>query len=140
NRSRCGATPTQLGFSSLFASQALEPCFPVFSFGGSTLGSTFFTGAGSAAPNVNPDQINTLSGTLSKTLGRHTFKLGGQALLERYYGANPANDAGAFSFNQSGSNLDPQVITPATGNPVASFLLGVGNSSLDLNSQSARQN
>jgi outer membrane receptor protein involved in Fe transport len=135
---RCDETPAQLGFSQLFVSQAV-PCFPVFTFGGSTLGSTFFTGAGTGAGSVSPDQINTISGTLSKTTGRHTLKFGGQGLLERYYGASAGNSAGAFSFSPTYTNLNPQVNTPATGNAVAAFLLGVGQASIDLNSESSRQ-
>jgi hypothetical protein len=71
----------QLGFSPTFVSQVLDPCFPVFSFGGGTQGSTYFTGfagAGSGAGSVTPDQINTISGTLSKTIGRHTLRFRGQ--------------------------------------------------------------
>ncbi len=140
NDRRCDTGPAQLGFSSTFVSQALAPCFPVFGFGGSTLGSTYFSGGGTGAPSVTPDQMNTISGTLSKVWGRHTLKFGGQGVLERYYGATPGSNAGNFSFSPTGTNLNPQVSTPSSGNPVASFLLGVGTASLDLNSQSARQN
>ena len=137
---RCKTSPSELGFSPQFVSQALEACFPSFNFGGSNLGSTYFSGAGGAAPNQNPNQINTVSGTLAKTMGRHSFKFGGQGILERYYGANPNNDAGAFTFGVTGTSLNPQVSTPSSGNPVASFLLGVGTASLDVNSQQSRQN
>jgi outer membrane receptor protein involved in Fe transport len=139
-RHRCEVSPAELGFSSTFVSQALEPCFPTFGFGGSTLGSTYFTGAGVGAANVNPDQMNNVSATLSKNIGRHTLKFGWHGLLERYYAANPGADSGAFSFSVTGTNLNPQVSSPSSGNPVASFLLGVGSASLDLNAQLARQN
>ncbi len=135
----CGASAAQLGFSSTFISQALVPCAPVFSFGGSTLGSTYFSGAGSSAPSLNLDQMNTIAGTLSKTIGRHTVKFGATGLLERFNNANPGNAAGSFSFAVTGSSLNPQVSSPSSGNPVASFLLGVGTAGIDLNSQPARQ-
>lgn len=137
---RCSVSPASLGFSSTFAGQALESCFPVFSFGGGTLGSTWFSGASQGAPNHNPDQVHNLSGTLAKELGRHSVKFGGQVILERYYAQAPGYDAGQFTFAVTGSNLNPQISAPSSGNPVASFLLGVGAGRLDINSQPARQN
>lgn len=136
---RTQVTPSQLGFSPAFVSQAF-PAFPYFSFGGGTLGSALFTGAGTGSGNANPDQINTLDGSWSKTVARHTIKVGAFGRLERYYAIAAGFNAGAFSFGSTGSNFDPQVATVMTGNPVASFLMGVGSASIDINASPARQN
>jgi outer membrane receptor protein involved in Fe transport len=52
----------------------------------------------------------------------------------------PGNNAGNFQFSPTYTNLNPQVNTRATGNPVAAFLLGVGQASIDVNAAPARQN
>lgn len=138
NGKRKEATPSDLGFSSTFVGQA-SPYFPFFDFGGSPLGSTEFTGAGQTSGNITPDQINNLDATWSKIAGRHTLKLGGQGRLERTYDVTPGYNAGAFKFDRTASNLDPQVTTAGSGDAVASFLMGVGKSSIDLQSLPARQ-
>ena len=69
-------TPANLGFGSTFISEAF-PAFPVFGFGGSTLGSSLFTGAGSGAGSITPDQLTNIDGLWSTSHGRHTIKFGG---------------------------------------------------------------
>jgi hypothetical protein len=139
NAKRADVTPSELGFGPTFISQAF-PAFPVFGFGGSTLGSSVFTGAGSGAGSITPDQITNVDGLWSKTSGRHTIKVGGTGRLERYFALAPGNNAGNFQFSPTYTNLNPQVNTRATGNPVAAFLLGVGQASIDVNAAPARQN
>ncbi|MCX6619754.1 MAG: TonB-dependent receptor, partial [Acidobacteria bacterium] len=138
NYNRNLVTPKDLGFSSNFVSQA-SPYFPIFSFGGSTLGSTEFTGAGQGSGNFTPDQINNVDVTWSRIIGKHTLKVGGQGRLERTYNVAAGSNAGAFSFGRTATNLDPQVSTAGSGDPVASFLMGVGNASIDVLALPARQ-
>lgn len=138
NDKRGEVTPKDLGFSSAFVAQA-SPYFPLFSFGGSPLGSTEFTGAGQGSGNFTPDQINNVDATWSKIISRHTLKIGGQGRLERTYSIAAGNNAGAFGFSRTATNLDPQVSTPGAGDPVASFLMGVGSASIDVNAAPARQ-
>ena len=132
-------TPKDLGFSSNFVAQAAN-AFPAFGFGGGPLGSTNFTGAGQASGSYTPDQINTLDAIWSKIIGSHTLKIGGQGRLERTYApATGGYDAGSFGFGATATNLDPQVSDPSGGDPVASFLMGVGSASIDVNAAPARQ-
>ena len=138
NNKRGEVTPKDLGFSSNFISQA-SPYFPYFSFGGSPLGSTEFTGAGQGSGNFTPDQINNVDATWSKIIGKHTLKIGGQGRLERTYNVAAGYNAGAFGFGRTATNLDPQVSTAGTGDPVASFLMGVGSASINVQSLPARQ-
>ncbi len=135
---RNGAGPADLGFSQQFISQTPD-AFPVFRFGGGTFGGATFSGAGASAGNFNPDQINNLDVAWSKIVGRHTLKIGGQERLERVYNLNPGNNAGAFNFSPTDTSYNPQINDPAAGHPLASFLLGVGSGTIDLNSAPARQ-
>ena len=138
NAKRGEVTPKDLGFSATFVAQA-SPYFPYFGFGGSPLGSSAFTGAGQGSGNFTPDQINNLDAMWSKTVGRHTLKVGGQGRLERTYNIQAGYDAGAFSFSPTYTNRDPQVNEPGAGDPVAAFLMGVGSASIDVNAAPARQ-
>jgi hypothetical protein len=133
-------TPAQLGFSSLYASQAAAS-FPAFSFGGSYLGSTNFTGGGTSAGNIQPEQVNTLTGTFLKSIGRHTLRFGGEGVLDRYYNWSPGYNAGQFSFSAGYAQQNPLASSSASqGNPVAAFEMGVGAVSINVNSMPARQN
>ncbi len=141
---RCSVTPAQLGFSSTFASQAVA-CIPVFGFtgaegSGSDNGSTVFTGAGEPGSTLAPDQVNTLSAMLMKSMGRHTLKFGAEGLLERGYLIEPGDNSGAFSFSSQYSQQNPSgPLTAAQGDPVASFEMGVGAASIQVESEPARQ-
>lgn len=139
NSKRTDVSASQLGFSPTFAGEA-APGFPAFGFGGGTLGSSLFSGAGLTSGNTNPDQVTNVDALWSKASGRHIVKVGGQGRLERYYALAGGYNAGLFQFNPTYTNLNPQVNTPATGNPVAAFLLGVGSASIDVNAAPARQN
>ncbi len=143
----CKVTPSQLGFGSTFAAQA-APCMPIFSFansggGGSYLGAgTTFAGAGEGGNTWYPDQINTLSGTFLKSLGRHTLKFGGYGFMERGYYANEGAHAGQFSFSSQYTEQNPSptaALTAAQGDPVAAFEMGVGSASILVASEEARQ-
>ncbi|MCX6896812.1 MAG: TonB-dependent receptor, partial [Verrucomicrobia bacterium] len=137
---RTRATPKDLGFGSLFQSQA-RPAFPVFSYGGSNIGgSNLFAGAGAAAGSYVPDQVNNFDVTWSKFLGKHNIKVGGQVRMERIYIYNGGYDAGQFSFGRGDTQgPDPDVATLAAGDEVASFLFGVGGGSIAVNAAPAQQ-
>ena len=141
----CQVSPAKLGFSSTFAAQAF-PCMPSFAYGGaqgggSYLGSTTFTGAGLSVGNINPDQVNTVNATFLKSIGRHTLKIGGEGVMERYYQWQPGFNAGQFSFSSQYTQQNPSgALTSAQGNPVAAFEMGVGSALINLNSAPARQN
>jgi len=138
NNKRGEVTPSALGFSSTFVAQA-SPYFPYFNFGGGNQNGVEFSGGGQGSGNFTPDQINNLDATFSKIVGRHTLKIGGQARMERYYNVAAGYNAGNFGFSRTASNLDPDVSTASSGDPVASFLMGVGSASIDVVSLPARQ-
>ncbi|MGD1103934.1 MAG: TonB-dependent receptor, partial [Terriglobia bacterium] len=143
----CRASDTSWGFSAAFLAQASH-CMPVFSFtsnsgvGGNYLGSgtSAFAGAGLSGNLRQPDYVDTLSGVFLKSLGRHTFKFGGQGFMERYYSANQGHNSGAFSFTPQATQQSPTAgLQASQGDSVASFDMGVGSVSLDVNSEPARQ-
>jgi hypothetical protein len=141
----CKVTPGQLGFGSVFQSQAAA-CMPIFGFsnasgGGSYLGAgTTFAGAGEGGNSWAPDQINTLSGTFLKAMGRHTLKFGGYGFMERGYYAAEGAHAGSFSFSSQYDQLNPAgALSASQGDPVAAFEMGVGSASIYVNSEEARQ-
>ncbi len=73
--------------------------------------------------SVNDTRQNLFSwtDTLSHNAGRHALKFGFAANRFRFNNRSKAAQSGAFSFNQLPT---AQVGQPATGNAVASFLLG----------------
>ena len=137
---RTKATPKDLGFSSLFQSQAAA-AFPVFNFGGSNIGgSNLFAGAGAQAGNYVPDQVNNLDATWSKYLGKNSLKIGGQLRMERIYIYPGGYDAGYFGFGRGDTQgPDPDVASVAAGDEVASFLFGVGSGNINVYAAPAQQ-
>ena len=141
-------TPAMMGFSTLFQSQAAAevPTFTFSSPNGSSgvLGSGVWSGFGQNIGNRQPEQMNQLNGTWSKSLGRHSLHVGGEGILDRYYMYQPGNNAGAFSFSNTATVQNPfasLAIPTSQGNEVASFELGMESSAtIDHNVEYARQN
>jgi len=137
---RRNVTPAQLGFSSTFASQA-EPAVPgIFFAGGNYKGGTSFTGVGSQAGGPNPDQTAQLYGLWSKSIGRHTLKVGGETVNERAYNEAGNWTAGSFSFAfEPTQKVWGAAGVAGQGDPIASFFFGVGSYSIDRYTFPARQ-
>ncbi len=73
-------------------------------------------------------------------MGRHNMKTGAGFVLQRVYQKVPGFWAGNFSFDQVFTGRDPLRSEPASGNALASFLLGTPQSGfIDINSWPARQ-
>ncbi|MEX2264782.1 MAG: TonB-dependent receptor [Bryobacteraceae bacterium] len=123
-----------LGFDPQFVGQAV-PYFPRFTWAGS------FAGAGSSPINNDPiAQTNSFQMSLARSAGRHSMKTGAEFRLQRAYHRNPGFVAGNFTFDQTFTGRDPLRSEPASGNALASFLLGTPQSGfIDVNSQRARQ-
>jgi hypothetical protein len=65
----------------------------------------------------------TLAANLTRMLGSHTLKLGGEARLQDYNSGATVTPSGRFTFNGNFSSFDGTAAT-ATGAPFASFMLG----------------
>jgi hypothetical protein len=117
-----GIDLTTLGFPSSFGDQIGNPLRHVpnqFVSGMATLfgGGVF----------IHREDFHTLAGSLTRILGRHSMKMGGELRVVRYNFGASNESSGAFRFNGSYTAIDP--FRPAgTGFPFADFLLGFPNS------------
>lgn len=122
-----------LGFNPQFVGQSSK-FFPKLNW-------TNYQGAGSN-PLLNDPiaQTNSFQGTMSKIVGSHSLKMGGEYRLQRVYKRTPGFSAGNFSFDQTFSGRDPIRVEPGSGNSIASFLLGTPQSGyIEVNSFPALQ-
>ena len=109
---------SKLAFSQRYISQALNH-FPQFRF-------TDYEGLGSAPARVSPaSTVYHFVTTLSKLMGDHSLKAGFEGRLFRNNTRDPGNANGAFNFTAGFTQQDPVAgASRASGNPIASFLLG----------------
>ena len=114
--------PTQLGFPSSLISQLPRQTFPQIQWEGfSTFGSTFGGNTGS---------IFTISDTwswseaFSKIAGNHSMKFGGEYRAMLNDQQNPTSSFGRFNFTRAFTQADALRADAASGNAVASLLLG----------------
>jgi hypothetical protein len=114
--------PSALGFPSSFVSQLQRQTFPQIQWDGyTTFGSTF---------GGNNGSIFTVSDTwswsevLSKTTGNHSMKFGGELRALVNDQQNPTSSTGRFTFNRAFTQRNPLAADAASGNSVASLLLG----------------
>ena len=122
-----------LGFASQFQSQAGR-FFPKFNWSN-------YEGAGANPVQTDPiAQTNSFQGSVFKNIGSHSLKIGSEFRLQRANSQVPGYVAGNFSFDQKFTGKNALAIDPASGNSIASFLLGTAESGfIDVNSQPARQ-
>jgi Carboxypeptidase regulatory-like domain/TonB dependent receptor len=107
----------QFGIQGVPSQQGI-PLFPQYSVGGNF--SVSQTG------NPFPDDTWSLAGTLSRTTGKHLLKMGWDFRYQR--SLDDGYFTGNFGFTSDATN-DPQN-TATTGQPLASYLLGLPNSAL----------
>lgn len=108
---------SQFGIQGVPSKQGI-PLFPQYSVGGNFNVSQ--TG------NPFPDDTWSLAGTLSRTMGKHLLKVGWDFRYQR--SLDDGYFTGNFGFTSDATN-DPQN-TGTTGQPLASYLLGLPNSAL----------
>ena len=71
----------------------------------------------------------SLNSSISKTMGRHFTKMGGEIRAYDFYRNDEFTTNGTFGFNSTFTRRDPLSATGATsGSAMASFLLGLPNS------------
>jgi hypothetical protein len=114
--------PAQLGFPSGLVSQLPRNTFPQIQWEGyTTFGSTFGGNTGSI---FTVSDTWSWSETVSKVAGNHSFKFGGEYRAMLNDQQNPASSFGRFNFNRGFTQGDPLRADAASGNAVASLLLG----------------
>ena len=109
--------------------------FPQLAFSGYL---TMASGGYSANRIFWPDQAYNLSGSVSKTLGRHLLKMGTAIIETRPNRFTSGWTYGNFAFDGTFTRRNPQTSDSTSGNSIASFLLGaVASGNTDLNAQSS---
>jgi hypothetical protein len=130
-----GFNPTQLGFSQDLVNQFSALQFPRFNF-------TTYQAIGSDRVfSDSPDDTYSLQPNFNMVVRNHFFKFGGDF---RRYNANtnsPGAAAGNYSFTRQWTQARALQADAASGNDLASFLLGYPASGFaDLNMNPAYQN
>lgn len=116
-----GFDPTTLGLPNYVRDSANVLIYPNVSVGSGIpdLGGTAF--------NNQPRDTQGIQNNLVYAQGKHTFKMGGEYRLYRFYPYQISNPTGAYSFNQFYTSSDQLgVARPDQGLGLASFLLGFG--------------
>jgi hypothetical protein len=110
-----------LGFPESFVNAMPFNTFPSASFSG-------YSGVGNGGPSRATHVSQTANVTVSKLMGNHSIKIGGD--YRRISAHNDAgSNAGSFSFNQGFTQgPTPTTASPAAGDSIASFLLGYASS------------
>src|SRR5882724_9440594 len=93
-----------------------------------------FSTSGTGSTIVDRNDSYSIAPNITKIAGRHTFKIGAEfrRLTHNYYQQN--NPSGSFNFDSNMTTLSP--FAPSGGDGFASFLLGFGNGSGGLTSNS----
>ncbi len=131
-----GFDQTSLGLPSLYLSSGIK-MFPNFTPEGYQ-----FTGQVGFGLIGRGDDVNSLTGSVTKIFGGHTLKTGAEARLMRLNYLQPGYPQGLFNFNRQSTSEDPNRGDTFQGNAIASMLIGWvsgGQYSLDPWSASASQ-
>ena len=109
---------TSVGWPSSYNAQILQPTLPVMQVQG------FSNSDSGGVLNRQFSGVGYLAGSVTKIIGRHTLKFGGEySWLPTSYGQTSSN---SFAFTQNFTAANP--LSPgSTGSGLASFLLGLGN-------------
>src|SRR4030095_10726698 len=108
---------TQLGFPAALAAQVPRKFFPRLTF-------TDYSPLGNTASQFPFSDASSFSETLNKTVGSHSLKFGGEARFLRDNYDNPTSSFGSFNFTRGFTQRNPLTGDAASGNAIASFLLG----------------
>lgn len=112
-----GYNLSQLGFASSFIGAVQQPTFPNITM-------ETVSGLGTNSNSASVFHSKNLLGSVSKFMGRHSFKMGADFRRINIDGVNYDNNAGAFTFNDVFTRATHLRATAGTGADVASALLG----------------
>ncbi|MGH8248636.1 MAG: hypothetical protein ACREUU_19680, partial [Gammaproteobacteria bacterium] len=115
--------PATLGFAPSFIGAITYKKFPIFSIG--EYGSPNFDTFGDRTPQDTTYYSHGVNANMSRIIGRHTFKAGGDWRLIGMKLFARGQPSGRFVFNKGfPQGPDPQVASTSAGSALASFLLG----------------
>ena len=109
-------------------SQLQEPgLYPLVNF-------TNYIGTGINQNDISPFEGYTGQVSMIKNIGRHSLQYGAEYQLQHFADAGRQNGQGVYNFTQGFTQQNPEIPDPASGNAIASFLLGdMGSASVNLN-------
>jgi hypothetical protein len=119
NSPTLGYDLTQLGWPSILNSQLQFRSLPGLSLPG--------YGVGASISIIAKNNIYSFIPSFTWTLGKHTLKFGGEARRLDFTSLQDGGPSGTYNFDSLATSSNP-FLTTDTGNSVASFLLGTGNS------------
>ena len=113
---------SSLGLPTSFVSQLQIPdTYPQFTFEN-------YLQTGINQWDITPSETYSAQVGLTHILGTHTLKYGFEYRLMHYASFGRATASGKFDFTRAFTSLSPDTTDPASGNAIASFLLGYMNS------------
>jgi len=116
---------TNLGFTSSLASALPRESFPGTSYSG---GNNSYTGLTNGYGNYSEATAIGWTEVLTKLVGKHSIKGGVEFDGLRYDLRTPDSNMGSFSFSRSFTQKTYQKSDSTSGDPMASFMLGVPDS------------
>ncbi len=121
-------TPVAAGFNlqtidqpASLASQIQFPGPPATNISGFDVSGTFSSAGGDSTINTHTDDYR-IAGSLSKFIGNHTIKFGGEYRRDLYNNVQNNTSSGNYTFNNGFTSQNP--LTNVGGSGLASFLLG----------------
>ena len=117
---------SKLGFSQQFIAQA-----PHLNYPGLNITSGGYTGtignAGTGTPTTSQYTTtldHSLSGTVNRTVGKHSLKIGGELFVMKANNNTPVSSINPFQISPGFTQQNAQTSSATAGNPFASLLLG----------------
>jgi hypothetical protein len=130
-----GFNPSALGLPDYLANAANELIFPSFNIGSGIAPGEIGTGVIGGAGNNQPRDTHMLADSVTWVTGSHTFRVGAEYRLYRFYPyafGNLASPTGTFAFTRAATAgpVPTATVSPteAAGSSLASFLLGIPSS------------
>ena len=117
--------PTELGFSPSLVSQFTRFQYPRFDFGSTAYQSI---GSGNSVLNSSPTDTYSLQPNMNAIVGAHTLKFGTEFRRYNDNTNNPGAATGIYSFNKNWTQERALQADAASGNEIATFLLGYPSS------------
>ena len=116
---------SKLGFTPQFISQVSHVNYPGLNISGGYTGTIGNAGTGTPTTSQYTTTLDhSLSGTLNKTIGKHSLKVGAELYVMKANNNTPVSSINPFSFNAGFTQQNALTSSATAGNPFASLLLG----------------
>ena len=118
-------TSPSWAFRRQFIAQLPHLNYPGLNIGNGYTGTIGNAGTGTPTTSQYTTTLDhSLSGTLNKTIGKHSLKIGGELYVMKANNNTPVSNINSFSFSAGFTQQNAQTGSATAGNPFASLLLG----------------